>query len=202
MTRLQRFTIGALVSLLLMVGGFSAWRLFGAPPPLHGVLLDSTTPAADFTLTAAEGRQVSLRDFRGKIVLLYFGYTFCPDVCPATLAEVRIALEALGTEADDVQLIMVSVDPERDTPERLAQYVQRFNPTFLGVTGSIAEVEEAAIPFGITFRKEAGSAATGYLVSHSAHLLALDRNGQTRMTIPFGVTGEELASDLRYLLRL
>jgi protein SCO1/2 len=178
----------------------AAWFFWFKPPTLHGTLLTNDVPAADFTLHTTAGKTVSLQDFRGKVVLLYFGYTHCPDVCPATLAEVRVAMAELGRRADDIQVIMVSVDPERDTPERLADYVSRFDQRFLGISGTLDEVSAIATAYGIYFRKHEGSEATGYLVDHSAQLLAIDRRGNTRMVFPFGVHGEELAKDIRYIL--
>jgi len=100
-----------------------AWNWL-RPPQLHGMVLQSHE--RDFTLNDEAGQPVKLSDFRGKLVLLYFGYTFCPDVCPATLAQVKEALAQLGGDAERVQLIMVSVDPERDTPEKVSAYVRQF----------------------------------------------------------------------------
>ena len=98
------------------------------PYQFNGLVLQSPKSAADFTLTAAGDKPVSLSDYRGKLVVLYFGYTFCPDVCPTTLAEVTKAVQKLGKKAEDVQVIMVTVDPERDTPERLAEYMALLQP--------------------------------------------------------------------------
>ena len=117
------FVIGLILGLVL-VAWWAIPRL--APHTFHGTLLQSPSEAQDFTLTSHTGQNVSLSDFRGKLTLLYFGYTFCPDVCPATLAEVSGAMDLLGDDATDVQLIMVSVDPERDTPAKLAEYVNHF----------------------------------------------------------------------------
>lgn len=201
MKRLQWVISIALLG-LLVVGGYFIWARWLRAPTLHGNLIQEGLRVEDFTLTAANGQRVSLRDYRGKVVLLYFGYTHCPDMCPTTLAEVKYALSQLGAQADDVQMIMVSVDPERDTPEILAEYVQRFDPRFLGVTGTPEEVKTTATAFGIAYYKEAGSVATGYLVAHSAQLLVLDRSGHLRLIMPFGVHGEEMVSDLQYILSL
>ncbi len=100
------------------------------PYTFHGTVLQSLQPAPDFELTASHGQTVSLEDFEGQLVMLYFGYTFCPDVCPATLSELSSAMEILGKQAQDVQVIMISVDPERDTPEMLAEYAAHFDPRF------------------------------------------------------------------------
>lgn len=189
------------LALGLALSGLAFWWYRSAPPPqLHGMLLEPAKPAHDFTLTTGGGRSVSLSDFRGKVVLLYFGYTFCPDVCPTTLSAVRQTFQALGAQADQVQLIMVSVDPGRDTPDTVTAYVQSFDPRFLGVTGAEAQVAEAAAFFGVWYVKHAGSAATNYLIDHTGTLTVVDRQGYTRLVFPFGVAAEDMASDLRYLL--
>jgi protein SCO1/2 len=197
-----RLLLGAALVLLVIALAFLGYRWYLTPPELHGTFVQEDWATTDFTLQAAGNQTVSLGDFRGKLVLLYFGYTHCPDICPTTLADAKVAMQELGAQAADIQLVMVSVDPERDSPEILAEYVQRFDPRFLGVTGTLDEVTAAATAYGATFFKEAGSEATGYLVAHSTQLLVLDREGHVRHIFPFGVTGEDMAADLRYLLSL
>lgn len=174
------------------------WHI--GPPQFHGMILQSPQPIANFTLTDAHGNPVSLRDFRGKVVLLYFGYTYCPDVCPATLTELKQAMAQLGKRAGDVQTIMVSVDPERDTPQALQEYVSYFDPSFIGLTGTESEVLAAATPLGVFFEKSEGTAATGYLIDHTATVLVIDRKGYLRLVYPFGTSGEDMATDLRYII--
>ncbi|MFN8440061.1 MAG: SCO family protein [Caldilineaceae bacterium] len=191
----------SLLVLLLGIGGGAAYAWL-RPYQSHGFMLDKATPATDFTLNAAGNQRVSLSDYRGKIVLLYFGYTHCPDVCPTTMADLRVALSELETKANDIQVIMVSVDPERDSPQWLADYVHRFDDRFLGLTGPLDQVTEIATAYGIRFQKHAGTAATGYLIDHTAKVTVIDRQGNTRMFFPFGLTSEEMAEDLRYMLSL
>jgi protein SCO1/2 len=171
------------------------------PHKFHGTLIQSTNPAPNFTLESSRGGEVSLSDFSGKLVILYFGYTYCPEVCPTTLAQVDKAVESLGRKAGDVQVMMVSVDPERDTPERLASYLKNFNPDFIGASGSVEQIAETATAYGIYFEKHPGTPATGYLVDHTATVLVIDRTGHLRMAFPFGTTAQDMASDLAYLLR-
>ena len=190
---------GAVIVLLLVA--FVAFRWL-RPPELHGFLLAPEQPAADFTLTSAGGQPIRLSDYRGKLVLLYFGYTHCPDACPTTMAETKVAFAELGAQAADVQVIMVSIDPERDTPEALAGYVQQFDSRFLGGTATLDEVTALASAYGVFFQKHEGSVATGYLIDHSAQMIVVDRQGYTRMLLPYGLRGEEMATDLRYLLSL
>jgi len=188
---------------LLLVCSLSVW--LGLPHRhrhvMHGFAMQPPKPAADFTLTAHTGKRVSLHDFRGKLVLLYFGYTFCPSVCPTTLANVAQVLHQLGAKANQVQLLMISVDPERDTPDRLAAYVPHFHPSFIGLTGSIADITAVAPHFGIYYEKEEGTAATGGMVSHSATLMVIDPQGVMRFIIPFGTAVQDMAADVAFLLR-
>ena len=171
------------------------------PYTFHGTVLQSPHPAPDFELTASHGQKVGLKDFEGKLVMLYFGYTFCPDVCPATLAELRGVMDLLDGQADDVQTIMISVDPERDTPEMLAEYVTHFHPRFLGITGTPEEIAEVATLYGIFYEAHEGTEATGYLVDHTATVMVIDKDGHLKLVFPFGTSAKDIAEDLAYLLR-
>lgn len=185
----------------VIFAGLAAGLYFFRPHTFHGTVIQSPETSYDFTLSSANG-DVSLSDYRGKLVLVYFGYTFCPDVCPATLANVGQALRSMSeSQADDVQLIMVSLDPGRDTPEKLAEYVGHFYPSFVGITGSQKTIEQVASLYGIFYEKRDGSDATGYLIDHTATLLVIDREGYLKLVFPFGVTVEEIADDLKYMLR-
>ncbi len=188
------------LSILAIVAGLAAGFYFFRPHTFHGTVIQSPEPAYDFTLASTKG-DVSLSDYRGKLVLIYFGYTFCPDICPATLANVGQSLRELGEKADDVQLIMVSLDPERDTPEKLADYVGHFHPSFVGVTGTQDELDTVASLYGIFYEKAEGTDNTGYLINHTATLLVIDREGYLKLVFPFGVTVPEIADDLKYMLR-
>ena len=161
----MKFRIALVIS--VVVAGLAAGVYFFRPHTFHGTVIQSPDPSYNFTLTSADG-DVSLSDYRGKLVLIYFGYTFCPDICPATLANVGQSLRELGAKADDVQLIMVSLDPERDTPEKLAEYVSHFHPSFVGVTGTQDELDKIASLYGIFYEKTAGTDNTGYLINHTA----------------------------------
>lgn len=185
---------------IAIILGVTVGVYFLRPHTFHGTVIQSPDTAHDFTLTSAAG-EVSLSDFRGKLVLLYFGYTFCPDICPATLANAGQALRELGNDAGDAQLIMISLDPERDTPEKLAKYTAHFHPSFIGVTGSPEQLAEVASLYGIFYQKTEGSAASGYLIDHTATLLVIDRDGYLKLVFPFGVTVPEIADDLKYMLR-
>lgn len=169
------------------------YRFYGAEIP--------AAAAQDFALIGQDGRTVRLSDFRGKLVALYYGYTFCPDVCPTTLAELGQAMKRLGAQADAVQVIMVTVDPERDTPQHLAEYVSFFHPSFIGLSGTPAQIAAAAQAYDIYYRKHEGTPASGYLVDHTASLRLLDREGRLRLIWPYGTTGDQIAQDLKHLLK-
>jgi protein SCO1/2 len=171
------------------------------PYTFHGTVLQSTLPAPNFELNAVNGQKVGPKDFAGDLVLLYFGYTFCPDVCPATLSELRGALDILGADANDVQVIMISVDPARDTPEMLAAYVTHFHPSFLGVTGTPDEIARTAEQYGIFYEAHEGTEATGYLVDHTASVIVIDPDGYLKLVFPFGTSAEDIADDLAHLLK-
>ena len=192
--------IKVILSVAAVIAGLAAGFYFFRPHTFHGTVIQSPEPSYDFTLTGANG-DVSLSDFRGKLVLVYFGYTFCPDICPATLANVGQALNQIGGKADEVQLIMVSLDPERDTPEKLAEYVGHFHPSFIGITGTHEEIDTVASLYGIFYQVNQGSDATKYLIDHTATLLVIDREGYLKLVFPFGVTSQEIADDLKYMIR-
>jgi len=195
----MKLKVALTVSVLL--AGLAAGLFFFRPHTFHGTVIQSPERSYDFTLASATG-DVSLSDYRGKLVLIYFGYTFCPDICPATLANVGQALRSMSeSQAEDVQLLMISLDPERDTPEKLTEYVGHFHPSFVGITGSLEKIEETAALYGIFFEKHEGTEATGYLIDHTATLLVIDREGYLKLVFPFGVTVEEIADDLKYMLR-
>jgi protein SCO1 len=197
-----RFLLAGLALMLLGTGSALALGArLNRTPELHGTLLDPPLPAAEFALTSGGGRLVGPPQFRGKLVVLFFGFTHCPDVCPLTMQRLGAAMRELGDRAEQVQVILVSVDPERDPPDAIDAYAKRFHPSFVGVTGTEDGLRAAASSYGIFFaRNDAGSEA-GYSVDHSASTLVLDRDGQLRLIWPFDTTAEALASDLRYLVR-
>jgi protein SCO1/2 len=182
---------------------FCFWRYgrFSGPTEWHGMVIQSNQPVTNFTLTSSDGEPVSLIDFRGKVVMLYFGYTFCPDVCPATMIELSDAMETLGEQSEDVQVVMITLDPERDTPEVMQNYVTHFNESFMGLTGTPEELIAVTAPMGIFYERHEGSSASGYLIDHTATVAVLDKEGKLRLVYPFGITGAEMAADLKYLVR-
>jgi protein SCO1/2 len=187
------------VVVLILVAAFVLPEI--RPYQFHGSLIESQELAPDFTLTTQNAQTASLSDFRGKLVILYFGYTYCPDVCPATLAEVNKALDRLGEKAGEVQVVMITVDPQRDTPQKLSEYLAHFNPGFLGLTGSPEQIVQVAADYGIYYGKRAGSQATNYLVDHTASLIVVDQDGYLRLIFPFGTPANDIAEDLTQVMK-
>ncbi len=165
-----------------------------------GTTLAAPIPAPDFELINAAGDTVSLTDFEGQIVLLYFGYSFCPDVCPATLAELGQVQKQLDETGEKIQVVMISVDPERDTPEQLAEYVSHFHPTFVGVTGAKEAIDAAAEGYGVFYEAHEGTAASGYLVDHTARVFVVDPQGMYQLSFGFGTPADDMVHDLRLMM--
>jgi protein SCO1/2 len=146
------------------------------------------------------GRKVSLEDFRGKLVLVFFGFTHCPDVCPTTLLKAAEVKKQLGKDGDKLQVLFVTVDPERDTPEALAKYVPAFDPSFIGLRGDAGETSKAAREFKVFYQKVPNRDGTSYNVDHTAASYVLDTEGRLRLFVRHAQPAEEIVSDLRQLL--
>ncbi|HEX9396382.1 MAG TPA: SCO family protein [Burkholderiales bacterium] len=150
-------------------------------------------------LTDHTGKLRHLEDFRGKAVVLFFGFTQCPDVCPTTLAEIAGAVKKLGADADRVQVLLVTVDPERDTPKLLAEYVTAFDPRFLALRGDLPATQRVAKEFKIYFEKR--KTGSSYTIDHSAQSYVIDPQGRLRLLVRHDRIGQDLVDDLRTLLR-
>ena len=155
----------------------------------------------DFALIGHDGKARTLADFRGKAVVIFFGYTQCPDVCPTTLSELAEVMKQLGADADRVQVLFVSVDPERDTPELLAQYVPAFDRRFLGLYGDAAATERTAKTFKVFYQKVPGQTPGSYTVDHTAGSYVYDPQGKLRLFVKHGTGAEPIVHDLRRLLK-
>jgi protein SCO1/2 len=167
-----------------------------------GGVIDPPIELPDFELMATDGQPFHLSDVEGDIALIYFGYTYCPDVCPLTMWEVKKALAELETGQDHVHVIFISVDPERDTPEKLANYLHAFGPEFTGLTDDFAKTQKMMKPYGAFAEKEkVDDPALGYLVNHTARLYLINPQRQLLAQYPFGFTADDLASDLNHLLQ-
>ncbi len=151
-------------------------------------------------LTDHNGKARQLSDFKGKAVALFFGYTHCPDVCPTTMADLAHAMKLMGKRSDEVQVLFVTLDPERDTQQVLAQFVPSFDSRFLGLYGTPEQIAETAKNFKIFYAKQEQAGKSGYTIDHSAGVYAFDKNGKIRDYIKFGQKPEEIAHDLELII--
>jgi protein SCO1 len=168
-------------------------------PPFTLQSVSGLLPRLKFNLTDQDNRSVSAADFRGKIVLLYFGYTHCPDACPTTLATLADAMHRLGASAAQMRVLFVSVDPERDTPEALKRYVSFFGPQFVGLRGDEAELTSLSKRYRIAYHREPPDANGYYAVDHSSAIFIFDATGRARLLAREGEGAQAIAADLRRL---
>lgn len=154
----------------------------------------------DFRLTDHNGKARTLADFRGSVVAMFFGYTQCPDVCPTSMTAMSEVMKQLGSDASRVQVLFVTVDPERDTPAMLAQYVPQFHPSFLGLYGDLPATQQVAKDFKVFYEKHPGSTPTSYTIDHTAGTYVFDPQGRLRLFVKHGEKPEIVAADIRLLL--
>lgn len=191
--RIRAFLLPALACLLLAgcEGGGAKFR-------------STDITGSDFgrslALTGHDGKPRTLEDFRGKLVVMFFGFTRCPDVCPTTLADMAQVMKSLGPQADRVQVLFVSVDPARDTQKVLSQYVPAFDPRFLGLYGDEEATRRTAKEFKIFYEKREGSSPGAYSMDHSSQSYVLDASGRLRLFVRHDRIAEDLAPDLKQLL--
>lgn len=171
------------------------------PSPYKASEVTARYAGADFHLFDPSGRARSLADFRDKVVVLFFGYTQCPDVCPTTLADMAQVMRLLDKDAERVQVIFVTLDPERDTPELLAQYPAAFHPSFIGLYGDAAATAAAAEAFGVVYRRQP-TRDGGYTLDHSAGSFLIAPGGRPVLLAPYGQRSAWLVQDIRLLLSL
>ncbi len=190
----------AIYAAALLAGVLVAF-IFLKPHEYAGAVIQSPSRAPSLDdMFLHTGEPAELWRFDGDVVLMYFGYTHCPDVCPTTLAAIARAKEQLGNDGDRIHALMVTVDPDRDTPTALGDYMTHFDPAFLGVYGDEQATRQAAVLYGIHIERHEGTAASGYVVDHTAHLIAIDTDGFIRVIYPTDVAPDALASDLKDLL--
>ncbi|MET3108887.1 protein SCO1/2 [Oxalobacteraceae bacterium GrIS 2.11] len=156
--------------------------------------------AKDFSMPDFNGKLRHLSDFKGKVVVLFFGYTQCPDVCPTTMAELSTVMKQLGAQSDQVQVLFVTLDPERDTPKILSQYVPGFDKRFLGLVGDLTATQKIAKDFKIFYEKVPGKTADSYTIDHSAGSYVFDKEGHIRLFVRFNQGPEPITHDLKLLL--
>jgi protein SCO1/2 len=155
----------------------------------------------DFTLTAHTGKPARVSDFNGKVVVMFFGYTHCPDICAPTLMKLDQVVKRLGDEAKNVQVLFVTVDPEHDTVKQLAGFIPPFNPAFIGLTGSDKEIAAVASEYKVAYGQSSQAKPGQILVDHSTGILVKDKKGKLRLLVKNDVAVDDLESDIRVLLR-
>ena len=199
--------VSVIVLPLLALGivAFGTHLRFREPPRIDQGLrsgtFDPPRAAPPFNLDGSNGGKLSLQDYLGKVVIVEFGYTFCEDVCPITLAKLTEVYKKLGPAARDVQLIYLTVDPSRDTPQRLREHLTAFNPTFLGATGTAGELQPVQKAYGVVARQAVSkNQALPYAVDHSSSLYLVDRQGKLRGLVPFGTPALDILHDVEFLL--
>jgi protein SCO1/2 len=163
-------------------------------------ILSPALPAPGLALQGSDGKPLTLQRFRGKVVMLAFGFTSCGEVCPITLATLAGARKKLGEDAADVQVVYVTVDPERDDAARMKKYLANFDPTFVGGVGSRAEIDAAQKSFGISSTRQV-AADGNYTIGHSSSIYLIDREGRLRAVMPYGHGSDDFVHDLKILLR-
>jgi protein SCO1/2 len=201
------------VALLLGLAAVLAAVFVRRPYTYKGSLIDPAAPAADFTLTDQHGQTFRLGDQRGDVVLLFFGYTNCPDECPATMANFKQIKTALGDKASRVRFVMVTVDPQRDASQQLGEFMDKFDPSFIGLTGTLPQLQTVWKDYWVseTTSSDSGQATAepghahdagtaSYQVGHSTYVYAIDVNGDLRLTYALGTDSQLMAQDVSHLL--
>ena len=181
---------------------FILWGCDNSPAKFSGVDITGIQGyGSDFRLIDHSGKPRSMIAFRGKVVALFFGFTHCPDVCPTTLSDLRQVMQKLGPDAERVQVLFVTVDPKRDTPELLAKYVPAFHPSFLGLYGDAEATARTAKDFKVYYREQPGKTPDSYNVDHTAGTLLFDPQGRLRLFHSYGMSPDLIVSDIKTLLK-
>ncbi|HRQ37444.1 MAG TPA: SCO family protein [Chloroflexota bacterium] len=170
------------------------------PHKFAGTLLPEPQPAPDIILESADG-PVSLHDFAGQYTFVYFGYRFCPDVCPITMGKLKQVKADLGDRGDEMAVVMITVDPERDTPDALAEYMDYFDSSFVGLSGDQEAIDAIGKPFGLYYHQHQGTETSGYMVDHTASFFLLDRDANIIMAYAHETPMDALLRDVEYLIK-
>lgn len=197
MLRWIRFGLFLLVAFALGIGAHYALEQSRQPATGTAQSTGQALIGGPFTLVDHEGETVTQRNFRGTHMLVFFGFTHCPDVCPTKLSHIASVMDRLGPLAEEVTPVFISVDPERDTPERMADYVSNFDADIVGLTGTPEQVKRAAKAFRVYYAKVEMDSATGYLMDHSAFTYLMDENGDYVTHFAYGDSVENMTERLR-----
>lgn len=191
-----------LTGILVGFGVFAlSWYFLSGDYEYQGSLIDPPVPAADFELNDQYGNPYRLSDQKGKIILIFFGYTNCPDVCPVTLSEFKNIKKALGDKSNDVEFVFITVDPERDNKDHLNKYLSRFDPAFIGLSEDRSVLEQVWADYGVYQEQIETESAIGYLVDHSSRTYVIDSQGNWKLTYPFGIETRKIIQDLNHMLQ-
>ncbi|MGB3276690.1 MAG: SCO family protein [Castellaniella sp.] len=195
----RRLLAGALATLPLALA-LPGCTSKAEPLPFEGNDISGTHLGRDLDMIDTTGQRRTLADYRGKVLLVFFGYTQCPDVCPTAMAQAAQVMQLLGDQARDVRVLMISVDPARDTPDILGAYVQAFDPSFIGLTGTPEQLDKTARSFKAFYAKEPGPSPEHYAMNHSSAFYLLDREGEARALLGPSLTPEDMAHDVKLLM--
>jgi protein SCO1 len=188
----KKYLLIALLLVFVVVSATVGYTLYkSANPTFSGSLITPSQPADDFSLISQTGEPVSLSDFRGKYVLIFFGFTNCTDECPLTMGYLKQVRQRLGSQADQVQVLLITSDPARDTPEALGRYLSNFDPTFIGLTATIEDLQPVWASYGVTVMDDGET--------HSSYLYLIDRDGNLMATYPLLTTIDGITADLNFL---
>lgn len=193
----RRLMLGVAAAGLLSV---TACQRHADRPAFHGVDITGADYARDFALPDVDGKVHHLADFKGKVTVVFFGYTQCPDVCPTTMAELAEVKRALGPQGDKLQGVFVTVDPERDTPQVLKPYVANFDPSFVALRGNAEQTAATAKEFKVFYAKVPGREDGSYTVDHTAGAYVFDPQGRVRLFTRYGAGAQNLAADIKQLI--
>ena len=188
---------------LILLGFLAAWMLSAcsSPPPFKAKPVPDSPVAPAFTLTDQYGTQRSLSDFKGKVVSLFFGFTHCPDICPTHLARQAEVMRQLGSQAEQVAVLFVTLDPERDTPAALKSYMDAFDPRFIALTGSSEQTNKVAKQYKIFWQKTLlPDSALIYTIDHTTNSFVIDQKGRLRLTVPHEMPAADVTHDLKLMI--
>lgn len=191
--RFVRLSIIAITAFIISACGQEKIEFLGSDISDSGI-------GKDLEITDTSGKLVSINDLKGKVSLVFFGFTHCPDVCPTALYQLAQAVESLGDDAKNVQVYMVSVDPDRDTPEMLGEYVTAFDPNFRGLVGSHEQLQKTARSFKAYYQKAPSADPDNYSMDHSASFYVFDNKAKPRILISGATPADEIAADIKKLL--
>jgi len=175
-------------------------QVYESQLPFQGSLIEPSPNAIDFSLQSVDGTNYHLADRQGQVVLIFFGYANCPDVCPTTLAEFKSIHQELNEDAEKVDFLFITIDPERDLPEDIDRYVAAFNSDFIGLSGTLDQLKPIWDGYWVFREKQDTKSEAGYLMAHTSRVYAIDKAGKLRLTFPFGISAESMQSDVERLL--